>query len=239
LIRDITVPAASRESRGKNEARRLRRQGEIPAVVYGGGKPTLAVRVNTRRIHQILHSPTGHNTIFRLEGFDGLGDSVMLVDWQFDPLRGELLHTDLKRIDLSQTLRVMAPLLSRGEAKGVKTEGGLLEIVNREVEVECLPANIPEHIVIDVSELGIGEAVRVRDLPAAEGYRVTSDPDKVLLHVILLKHEEEKKPEEAAVVEGAPVEAAASAEPEVIKKGKKEEEPEAKEPKAKEPKAKK
>lgn len=224
MIKDITVEASLRDSRGKNEARRLRRQGQIPAVLYGGGKDSLPISLNARQVEQILHSATGHNTIFQVAIGDGKREAAMLVDWQFDPLRETLLHTDLQRIDLTQTLKVKVPIITHGDARGVKTEGGLLEIVNREVEVECLPANIPGHIVVDVSDLGLGQAIRVKDLAATDQYKVTSDPERVLVHVIVLRVEEEKPAEAAVEGEAA---AAAPAEPEVIKKGKQLEEGEA------------
>ncbi|MBI3693220.1 MAG: 50S ribosomal protein L25 [Acidobacteria bacterium] len=218
MIKDITVEASLRDARGKNEARRLRRQGRIPAVLYGERKDSIPVSLNAKQISQILHSAAGHNTIFQVALANGAREAAMLVDWQFDPLKGNLLHTDLQRIDLTRSLRVKVPIATQGDARGVKTQGGLLEIVTREVEVECLPANIPDHIVVDVTELELGQAVRVRNLAASDRYRVTSDPEKILAHVILLKHEEEKPAEVVAEGEAAP------AEPEVIKKGKQVEE---------------
>ena len=218
MTQEITVEAALRQERGKNAARRLRRRGQIPAVLYGGGKEAVPVSLSTKQIGQILHSATGHNTIFQVAIDGRAGESAMLVEWQQDPVRGDLLHTDLRRIDLSKQLKVLVPMILRGESKGVKTQGGLLEVVNREVEMECLPADIPEHIDVDVTELMLGQAIRVRDLAASDRYRLTSDPEKVLVHVVLLKQEEEK-PAEAAV-EGAAE--ALAAEPEVIKKGKQE-----------------
>ena len=227
LIKDITVEAELRDARGKNAARRLRRQGRIPAVLYGEGKQTVPVSLNTRQIGQILHSATGHNTIFQVATADGTRQAAMLVDWQMDPLHSGLLHADLKRIDVAKKMKVLAPIRAQGEAKGVKTQDGLLEVVTREVEIECLPADIPEHIDVDVTELLVGQAIRVRDLPASDHYRIAGDPDKVLLHVVMLRREEEKPAE--AVVEGAAE--AAPAEPEVIKKGKQVEEGEATEQK--------
>jgi large subunit ribosomal protein L25 len=223
LIKDITVEASRRDSRGKNEARRLRRQGRIPAVLYGGGKDSVPVALNARQISQILHSVTGHNTIFQVALDDGAREAAMLVDWQVDPVRGDLLHTDLQRIDLTRKLTVKVPVVTQGDAKGVKTQGGLLELVTREVEVECLPGDIPDHIVIDVTNLGLGEAIRVKDVSENDRYRLVSDPEKILAHVIMLKREEEKPAE--AVLAGEVT--AATAEPEVIKKGKQVEEGEA------------
>ncbi len=214
MIKDITVEASPRDERGKNAARRLRQKGMVPAVLYGGGKDSLPISVNAKQIHQILHSATGHNTIFHV-AMGGKRESAMLVDWQVDPLREVLLHTDLQRIDLKKKLRAKVPIITHGEAKGVKTQGGLLEVVTREVEIECLPANIPDHIVVDVGELELNQAIRAKDLAKSDVYTVTSDPERVLVHVIILKVEEEK-PVEAVAAEAA----AAPAEPEVIKKGK-------------------
>jgi large subunit ribosomal protein L25 len=224
LIKDITVEASLRGERGKNEARRLRRSGRVPAVLYGGGKDSVPVSVNSKQITQILHSAAGHNTIFQVAIADGARESAMLIDWQVDPMRGSLLHTDLLRIDLTKSLTVKVPVTPHGDAKGVKTQGGLLEVVGREVEVECLPSDIPEGITVDVSNLGLGEAIRVKDLPASDRYRVITDPERILVHVILLKQEEEKPAEVALEGEAA---AGAAAEPEVIKKGKQLEEGEA------------
>ncbi len=224
MIKDITVEASLREARGKNEARRLRARGQIPAVLYGGGGESVPVSLNTKQITQILRSAAGHNTILHVAIAGGPGEAAMLVDWQLDPIRETILHTDLQRIDLTKHLKVKVPIATHGDPKGVKTQGGLLEVVTREVEIDCLPTDIPDHIVIDVSELALGEAIRVKDLVAAGQYRVTSDPEKILAHVIMLKHEE-VKPAEAAV-EGEAA-AAAPAEPEVIKKGKQLEEGEA------------
>ncbi|MBI3664867.1 MAG: 50S ribosomal protein L25 [Acidobacteria bacterium] len=233
MIKDITVEAEPREDRGKNAARRLRRLGRIPAVVYGEGKDAVPVSVSAKQIGQILHSATGHNTIFQLATGDGTRQAAMLVDWQSDPVSSGLLHADLKRVDLTRKIRVLVPIRTQGDAKGVKTQDGLLEVVTREVEIECLPSDIPEHIDADVTELLLGQAIRVKDLPASDRYRLTTDPERVLVHVVALRHEE-VKPAEAAV-EG--VAEAAPAEPEVIKKGKQIEEGEAAEAKpAKEPK---
>ena len=229
MIKDITVEATLREARGKNEARRLRQKGFIPAVLYGGGKDAVPVSVNSRQIAQILHSATGHNTIFKV-AIGASSDAAMLADWQMDPIRGSLLHTDLKRIDLSRRIQVKVPIATHGDPKGVKTQGGLMEVVTREVEIESLPADIPEHIVVDVTELELHQAIRVKDLAVSDRYRFSGDPDRVLVHVVALKKEEEVKP--AEVVEGEAA-AAAPAEPEVIKKGKKEEEGEEKKEKEK------
>ncbi|HVP47773.1 MAG TPA: 50S ribosomal protein L25 [Bryobacteraceae bacterium] len=218
---DITVTAEPRASRGKNEARRTRRSGMIPAVVYGAYKDPVPVAVNPQQIAQILHSKTGHNTIFNLSIQGGENTAVMVVDGQHDPIKGHLLHVDLKRIDLTKRIRVSVPVLIHGEPKGVKQQGGLLEPITREVEIECLPDDIPEHFTVDVTELLIGQSQRASDIPLSGSIKLMSSADSVIAHVIALKAVEEAKPAEAEAVpaaEGTP------AEPEVIKKGKKEEE---------------
>ncbi len=219
---DITVAAEARASRGKNEARRTRRTGMIPAVVYGAYKDPVPVAVNPRHISQILHSKTGHNTIFNLSVQGGENSPVMVVDGQYDPIKGHLLHVDLKRIDLAKRLRVSVPVVTHGEPKGVKQQGGLLEVVTREVEIECLPDDIPEHFTIDVTELLIGQSKRASDIPFGASIHLVSAPDTVIAHCVALKIVAEPTPAEAVAEPVA--EGAAPAEPEVIKKGKKEEE---------------
>ena len=222
MPREITINAEPRQSRGKNEARRLRVKGSIPAVVYGGKDGSVAVSVDPKLVNRILHSKTGHNTIFDVAIRDMATAPVMVVDWQKDPVKGNLLHVDLKRIDLSQRLTVMIPVFCSGEAKGVKQQGGLLEVVTREVQVECLPDEIPERFTINVAELMIGQARRASEVSLTGSMKLISPADAVLAHVIALRAEAEPAPAEAAAVEGA----APAAEPEVIKKGKKEEEAE-------------
>jgi large subunit ribosomal protein L25 len=218
MRKDITISAAVRDSRGKNEARRLRVTGMVPAIVYGAGQKAIALSVDPKQVLKILHSKTGHNTIFNLTTGDGPAP-VMIVDWQFEPVKGNLLHVDLKRIDLSKRLQVSVPVHTQGEPKGVKQQGGLLEIVNREIEIECLPDDIPEHFTVDVTELLIGQNIRAADVQIGESIQLLSHGDAVIAHVVMLRHqEEEKAAEEAPAAEGA-----APAEPEVIKKGKKEE----------------
>lgn len=215
---DITITAKPRHTRGKNEARRLRVQGLTPAVVYGAGSESVAVAVNPKEVTRILHSPSGHNTIFNL-AVDGSTTPVMIVDYQNDPVRDSLLHVDLKRIDLTKSIIVKIPILILGEPKGVKIQGGLLEVIKREVEIECLPNEIPQQFTVDVSELMIGQNLRAGSIPLSDSQRLTSSPDQVIAHVIALRAEEE------AAAPGAEAGAApAVAEPEVIKKGKKEEE---------------
>ncbi len=217
----ISVSAGVRQERGKNEARRLRARGLAPAIVYGSGKEAIAVSVSPKEITKILHSKTGHNTIFDLTIQGGETTPVMLIDWQFDPIKDNLLHVDLKRIDLTKRLKVSIPVHTDGDPRGVKEQGGLLEIVTREIEVECLPDEIPEHLTIDVRELLIGQSIRAADVPLTGSMQLMSLPDAVVAHVVALRAHEA----EAAPAEGEAVEAAAEpAEPEVIKRGKKEEE---------------
>ncbi len=218
MRKDITVTAEVRNSRGKNEARRTRRLGKIPAVVYGAYQDPVPVAVSPKAIDQIIHSDTGYNTIFNLHIEGGENTPVMVVDQQVDPLRGTLLHADFKRIDLSRRIRVAVPVVTQGDARGVKTQGGLLEVVTRAIEIECLPDEIPEHFVIDVTELLIGQSKRAGEIPLSGSMRLLSSADAVLAHVVALRGE--TTAEEAAA---AP---APTAEPEVVKKGKKEEEAE-------------
>jgi large subunit ribosomal protein L25 len=221
LRKDVTVSADVRASRGKNAAHRTRRAGQIPAVIYGAFKEPVSIALNPREIHKIVHSPTGYNTIFNLQIEGGENTPVMVVDHQVDPLKGTLLHADLKRIDLTKRIRVTVPVNTQGEPAGVKVQGGLLEIITRVVEIECLPDDIPEHYVIDVSELMIGQSKRASDVTLEGSVKLVSDPQSVIAHVVALRVEAEPTPAEGAV---APEAAAGTAEPEVIKKGKKDEE---------------
>jgi len=214
MKKDITIAAQSRDTRGKNEARRLRARGLTPAVVYGAGADPVAVAVDPKGIMTILRSGSGHNTIFSVD-IQGQLAPVMVVDTQHDPLKGRLLHVDLKRIDLTKRIIVKVPVLTSGEPVGVKTYGGLHEVVTREVELDCLPDEIPEMFHVDVSGLMIGQSVRASDIPLTGSMKLISPPDTVISHVVSVKAE--------AVAEEAAATPAA-AEPEVAKKGKKEDE---------------
>jgi len=215
-MEQIIVEATPREDRGKNAARRMRRTGHVPAVLYGGGGDALALTVNAKRLAAILRSESGRNTILQIKMPTG-EQRAMLKDWQVDPVQGSLLHVDLMRIAMDVRLRVKVPVHTFGEPQGVKLQGGIFEMVTREVEIECLPSEIPSEFRVDVTELMIGKQLRAGDLPlGAQKVRLVTDPQRVIAHVVALRAEEEK-PAEAAVVE-----AAAPAEPEVIKKGKKE-----------------
>jgi large subunit ribosomal protein L25 len=235
MARDITVAAEPRATRGKNEARRLRQRGLIPAIVYGAYKEPVPVSVSPKEVERILHSKAGHNTIFDVSLGGGETTPVMLVDWQYDPLKDTLLHVDLKRIDLTRKIQVSVPVITQGEAKGVKQQDGLLELITREVSIECLPDDIPEHFTVDVTELMIGQSVRAGDIALPDTIRLVSPPENVVAHVVALRIVEETPaaaaPEAAAETPEGGAAAPTAAEPEVIKKGKKEEE--AAEPEAK------
>jgi large subunit ribosomal protein L25 len=218
MRRDISVAAESRDSRGKNEARRLRAKGSVPAVVYGGAAGPAPVAVSPKEVVKILHSKTGHNTIFNLQVAGGETTPVMIVDWQFDPIKDSLLHVDLKRIDLNQRIAVKVPVITHGDPKGVKVQGGMHEIVTRDIEIECLPDDIPEQFVMEVGELLIGQSIRAADIPLSGSMKLLSPADTVISHVVSLRAEETTAAETGGVA------ATPAAEPEVIKKGKKEEE---------------
>ncbi len=217
MKKDITITAEQRDTRGKNEARRLRASGRTPAVVYGIGQEPVAVAVSPADVERILRSSTGHNTIFQLQIDGRTPEPVIIADWQNEPLRDKLLHVDLKRIDLAKHMTVKVPVHVTGEPMGVKIQGGLLEIVTRDVEIDCLPEEIPEQFTVNVTELMIGQSVRANGVPLSGSMKLVSAADQVIAHVVAMRAEETP-----AVVE-AEVEPAA-AEPEVIKKGKKEEE---------------
>ncbi len=217
MRKDITIAAEPRPARGKNEARRLRAQMRIPAVVYGAGKESVAVSVSPKEIEKILHSSSGVNTIFNLDIQGVETTPVMVVDWQHDPVKSNLLHIDMKRIDLSKRLHVKVPVHTTGDPRGVKEQGGLYEVVSREVEIECLPDEIPEHFTMDVSELRIGQSLRAGDIPLGGSIKLLSPADLVISHVVATRGSAEETAEAGAGE-------AAAAEPEVVKKGKKEEE---------------
>jgi len=217
-VTDISVlEAQKREPGNKNAARRVRADGKIPAVVYGAGKETATIMVDPRQVLRILHSESGHNTIFDL-ALNGERVKTMIVDWQFEPIKGRLLHVDLQRIAMDQKLTVTVPIALKGEAAGVKQQGGILEQLLREIEIECLPGDIPKSIDVDISHLVFGVEVRVKDVPHSDKLKFLTDPNEMIAHITSVKEEVVVTPEAAA--EAA---AAAPAEPEVIKKGKQEE----------------
>jgi len=212
MRKDITIAAEPRSTRGKNEARRLRVAGSVPSVVYGVTESSVAVSVSPKELVKILKSKSGHNTIFNLDIKGVENTPVMIVDWQLDPIKDTMLHADLRRVDLTKRISVAVPVHTHGDPKGVKIQGGLHEIITREIEIECLPDDIPEEFIVDVTELMIGQAVRASDIPLTGSMELLSPGDAVISHVVSLKAE-------AAPAEGE----AGKAEPEVIKKGKKEE----------------
>lgn len=221
---DTVVSALPRPERGKNEARRLRVSGRIPAVVYGAFKEPVAISLNPKDITKIIHSKTGHNSIFDLAIEGGETTPVIVADEAYDPIRSHLLHIDLRRIDLTRKLKVAVPVHVTGEAKGVKQQGGILDVVTRSVEIECVPDDIPNQFDVDVTELMIGNSIRVSELSLKEGVRVLTSGDAVIAHVVGIKEEAaaEVKPEpEVAAKKGGKKEEAAPAAAPAADKGKK------------------
>ncbi len=218
------LDAQARTPGNKNAARRVRVAGKVPAVVYGAGKDAVSVAVDPRQVKSILNSKTGHNTIFDL-ALDGEKTKAMIVDWQYEPIKGSLLHIDLKRIAMDKMLSVEVPIVLVGDAAGVKIEGGIMEQMLREVELECLPADIPAVIEADISHLVFGKVLRVSDLPQSDKYKYVTDENQPVAHVTTVKEEVVAAPE--AVAADA---TAAPSEPEVIKKGKQETEEEGEAP---------
>ena len=211
----IIVQGAPRAERGKNEARRLRNTGNVPAVLYGGKGEAVTLAVNAKQVTAILKSETGQNTLFQV-ALGGKQEPAIVKDWQADPVSGRLLHVDLLRVAMDVRMKVKVPVHTFGDPAGVKVQGGVYEVVTREVEVECLPADIPSEFKVDVSGLMLNQSLRAADLPMDKSkIKLVTDPNSVLAHVVALRVEEEK-PVEAAVPGAVP------AEPEVIKKGKKE-----------------
>jgi large subunit ribosomal protein L25 len=210
---DATLQAVRRETIGKNEAVRLRQSGKIPAVLYGGSSTIgESLSVDPKELSRILHSKTGVNSIVSLV-IDGMADTQVLVrHYQIDPVTHRLLHADFFRLAMDKALRLTVPVHLTGESKGVKTLGGTLDFVHREVVVECLPTNIPQFIEVDVTELLIGQGVRVRDLTTDGSWTAVSEPDMLIVHIVAPRAEVVETPEVAAP--------AAAAEPEVAKKGK-------------------
>jgi large subunit ribosomal protein L25 len=211
----IIVQGAARTLRGKNEARRLRVTGNVPATLYGGKGEALSLAVNTKQVTAILRSETGHNTLFQVD-FEGKQEPAIVKDWQVDPVTGRLLHVDLLRVAMDVRMKVKVPVHTFGEPSGVKVQGGVFEVVTREVEVECLPADIPTEFKMDVSGLALNQSLRAGELPIDKAkIKLLTEANAVLAHVVALRVEEEK-PAEVAATGTVP------AEPEVIKKGKKE-----------------
>src|SRR5687768_77132 len=216
---DATLQAEKRDGRGKNAARRLRANGRIPAVLYGAEKgKAVEIAVDPKTLLRILHSESGVNTLIGLQ-LDGGDTRVLVKEYQLDPIDHKLLHVDFYQVAMDKAITVTVPIVLKGEAKGVKQQGGIVDFVHREIDIETLPGDIPENIVVDVSELMLNQGIRVRDI-LTEGakWKPMTDPDSMIVHVVALKAEEPAPAEVAA--------AAAPAEPEVIKKGKTEKEEE-------------
>jgi large subunit ribosomal protein L25 len=205
----------------KNAARRVRVAGKIPAVLYGSGHDPVAIEVDPKQISRILFSETGHNTIFDVEVAGLPGAKAMIVDWQREPINDRLIHIDLKRIALDKTLHVKVRVKLLGIPVGVKTAGGILDQVLREVEIECLPADIPASIAVDISNLALYDTLRVSDLPHSDVIKYLNAEDATVAHVVSIREEAPTAAE--AEVAAAAAAAATAAEPEVAKKGKPEE----------------
>jgi large subunit ribosomal protein L25 len=223
---EAILEATMRDTFGKNEARRTRQAGRVPAVVYGASadaaqaKVATPIAVQPKALSKILHSESGANTLISLK-LAGGDAKVLIKEYQLDPVTHQILHADFYRVAMDKMLTVTIPVVTKGEPKGVKQQGGILEFIRREIEVECLPGDIPEHVEIDVSELMLHEGIRVRDLAPDPTWKPISEAELMLVHVIMPKAEEAPA---ATDVAAAP---AATAEPELIKKGKKDEEKEA------------
>jgi large subunit ribosomal protein L25 len=212
---DATLQAEKRDGRGKNEARRLRASGRIPAVVYGAEKgKAVEIAVDPKVLLRILHSESGVNTLIGLQ-LDGGDSRVLVKEYQLDPVAHRLLHVDFYQVAMDKMLTVTVPVLLKGEPRGVKQQGGVVDFVHREIEIEVLPGDIPENITVDITELMLNQGVRVRDVMGADTkWRATSDADMMIVHVVA------PRAEEAPAVVDAAATPAATSEPEVIKKGK-------------------
>lgn len=216
---EALLDATVRTTIGKNEARRTRREGKVPAVVYGAAsegasRDAVSIAVEPKALLKILHSEAGANTLISLK-LDGTDTKVLVKDFQLEPVTHQVLHVDFYRVAMDRMIEVTIPVVIKGEPKGVKLQGGILEFIRREIEIECLPADIPEHLDVDVTDLMVGQGIRLKDVAINPKWRPLTDAETMLVHVILAKAEEA-----APVAEGA---VTAGSEPEVIKKGKKEE----------------
>src|SRR5687767_1068052 len=222
---DAILDAVKREGRGKNEANRLRASGQIPAVVYGSkkeGKPPegVALAVDPKAVLRILHSESGANTLINLR-VDGSEARVMVKEYQLDPVTHQLLHADFYQLAMDKAITVTVPIVLKGEARGVKLQGGIVDFVTRDIEVQCLPTDIPENIPVDISELMLNQSIRLKDVAENPKWKAITDGETMLVHVVMPKAEESATAAADATAAAAP---AATAEPEVIKKGKDEKE---------------
>jgi len=219
---EAILEASTRDSFGKNESRRTRREGRVPAVLYGATgdaatKNAVTISVEPKALLRILHSDSGANTLISLKLPGGGETKVLVKEYQLDPVTHQVLHADFYRVAMDRAIQVTIPVVVKGEPKGVKQQGGVLEFVRREIDIECLPGDIPENVEVDVSELMLHQGVRLREIAISPKWKSVTDGDAMLVHVIMPKAEEVPAAPEAAAVPAAP------AEPEVIKKGKKEE----------------
>ena len=222
---DATLEAVKREGRGKNEANRLRAAGRIPAVVYGSKKEGkapegVALAVDPKAVLRILHSESGANTLINLR-VDGSEARVMVKEYQLDPVTHQLLHADFYQLAMDKAITVTVPIVLKGEARGVKLQGGIVDFVTRDIEVQCLPTDIPENIPVDISELMLNQSIRLKDVAENPKWKAITDGETMLVHVVMPKAEESATAAADATAAAAP---AATAEPEVIKKGKDEKE---------------
>ena len=222
---EATLDAVKREGRGKNEANRLRVSGQIPAVVYGSKKDGkapegVALSVDPKAVLRILHSDSGANTLINLR-VDGTEARVMVKEYQLDPVTHQLLHADFYALAMDKAITVTVPVVLKGESRGVKLQGGIVDFVTRDIEVQCLPTDIPENITVDISELMLNQSIRVKDLAQGLKWKAMTEGETMVVHVVMPKAEESAQAADAATAEAAP---AAAAEPEVIKKGKDEKE---------------
>ncbi|MCP4661916.1 MAG: 50S ribosomal protein L25 [bacterium] len=215
---EVTIEVNKRETRGKNANRRLRAVGQIPAVVYGGGKEPVPIQVRAETVEELLKSDAGENTVFLLQ-LAGTGRSrhAMIHELQSDALTGDMIHIDFQRIMLDQLVRVTVPIELQGEADGVRNEGGMLDFITREVDVECLPGRIPPHFDLDVSPLHIGEHVEAGQLEMPEGVTLLDDSERVIVSIAQARVAQEVEEEEEELLE------AEAPEPEVVGQAKPEE----------------
>ncbi|KJJ83733.1 Ribosomal protein L25 [Candidatus Omnitrophus magneticus] len=218
-MKEITIKTIERKEKGKNQCKHLRAKGFVPGIVYKGGKKGLSVSVDSKEIWHAMHTEAGGNAIITLDIVDTaskkLKKTVIIQETQMDPLNDKLIHVDFVEISLTEKIKVKVPIAMKGEAPGVKEESGVLHAIMWEIEVECLPKNIPQHIDIDVSSLRVGDTIHLKDIKLPEGVAFVGDLDQLVLNISAPVEEEG-----AATLEGAE----GVAEPELIKKGKKEEE---------------
>jgi len=218
-MQQILIDGKVREDRGKNAMRRLRSAGTIPGTLYGGKGEAVALELQAQQLAPLFRTESGHNALLNVKLAGQAEQLAVLKDWQIDPLHGSLLHVDLLRVARDVRMRVRVPVHTHGEPVGVKQQGGVLEVISRDVEIECLPMDIPEEFRMDVSQMGLGKQLRFSDLPLdPQKMKLVSEARTVIAHVVTPKKEEEVTPDAAAAAVATP------AEPEVIKKGKKEEE---------------